>query len=154
MIGLTQHLQKLNQETLNRTKKAQETPGQLVQNHSEDNKQLASAADTEPDFFKILPKNVIDDIKIYLTNICDTHYGNIQIPAIVQDVLSIFSKRGVKPEHVNDRKFEKFISNCILDSKKRNPEFKEVTMNLGKGLGVGHDIDGINNEAFENINVK
>lgn len=106
-----------------------------------------------PEAFNKFPENLKNDIKTFIKNKCDTHHGNIQVPALVEEVSRTFRQRGVQPQDINDMQFEKFISDQIMSAKSRNPSFEENNHNLGRGVGLDNsDIDSGNVDVFEGLN--
>lgn len=115
-------------------------------------KKLAAEESKLPESFLKLPENVQQDIKNFIRNKCETHHGNIQVPALVEEVSKTFRNAGVKPQDVNDMHFEKFISDEIMAAKKRNPSSDEHNSNIGLGVGVDrHEIDSSNSDIFEGL---
>ena len=104
------------------------------------------------DIFKNLPSNLIETISHFIYNTIEhTHHGNIQVPAIVESVRSNF--KDVQPHDVNDTRFEKYVSDVITDSKKRNPTHKDINHNIGKGVGLDSNTttDTSNSNFFAGI---
>lgn len=126
-------------EYLRRMKSAQE--------HSED----MSKIDRLPESFADLPESTQNDVQNYVKNLIETHHGNIHIPAIQESVIQTFRLKGVHPKHINDQAFEKYISDCILDQKKKHPSFEEHNSNLGRGVGLDGEIDPENNDFFSSL---
>jgi coenzyme F420-reducing hydrogenase delta subunit len=109
--------------------------------------------DELPEYFNKFSDKIREDIKNFIRNKCDTHHGNIQVPALVEDVSKIFRQVGVQPQDVNDMQFEKYISDQIVKSKNKNPSTNEHNVNLGLGVGVNNtDIDSSNINIFEGLN--
>lgn len=134
-IGLKEYLRRVSVSKENAQKKmAQEVIGDL------------------PESFKKFPQNLINDIKTFVMNKCETHHGNIQVPALVEEVSRTFRQRGVQPQDVNDMQFEKFISDQIVKAKSRNSSFEENNQNLGRGIGLDNsDMDSGNVDVFEGL---
>jgi len=112
---------------------------------------LAKTAEELPESFKKLPDKVVDDIKNFVRNICETRHGNIQVPALVEEVSRTFRQAGLQPQDVNDMRFEKFVSDEISNAKKRNPGTDEHNANIGLGVGVDNDVDSANLDVFEGL---
>src|SRR3990167_3110466 len=112
---------------------------------------LAKTAEELPESFKKLPDKVVDDIKNFVRNICETRHGNIQVPALVEEVSRTFRQAGLQPQDVNDMRFEKFASDEISNAKKRNPGTDEHNANIGLGVGVDNDVDSANLDVFEGL---
>lgn len=106
--------------------------------------------DSLPDSFSDLTEKTRDDVKNYINNVIETHHGNIHVPAIVESVIQTFRQNGVSPHHVNDVAFEKYISDRIVDQKRKSPAQEEHNTNIGKGIGVDNDLDG-NDDMFEGL---
>lgn len=105
-----------------------------------------------PESFNKFPEKIKNDVKTFIRNKCETHHGNIQVPALVEEVSRTFRQAGVQPQDVNDMHFEKFISDQIARAKKRSPSSDEHNMNLGLGVGVDKDnIDSANLDVFEGL---
>lgn len=134
-IGLKEYLRRMSTaKEAERQKTAQENLGEL------------------PEHFNKFPERLRNDIKTFVRNKCDTHHGNIQVPALVEEVSKTFRQAGVQPQDVNDMHFEKFISDQIAKSKQRNPSSDEHNLNLGLGVGVDNDnIDSANSDVFEGL---
>jgi hypothetical protein len=106
-----------------------------------------------PQIFNKFPQDLQNDIATFVRNKVETHHGNVQVPAIVEDVVQTFRQRGVSPRDVNDTEFEKFISDCIVRSKSLNPGINDNTINLGKGVGLDvKNVDSGNVDIFEGLN--
>lgn len=105
-----------------------------------------------PESFNKFSDNLKNDIKTFVRNKCETHHGNIQVPALVEEVSKTFRQAGVQPQDVNDMHFEKFISDQIARAKSRNPSADEHNHNLGLGVGIDNNsIDSANLDVFEGL---
>lgn len=105
-----------------------------------------------PENFDKFSNKIKEDIKTFVRNKCETHHGNIQVPALVEEVSRTFRQAGVQPQDVNDMHFEKFISDQIARAKKRNPSSDEHNVNLGLGVGIDkNNIDSANLDVFEGL---
>lgn len=105
-----------------------------------------------PESFQSLPAQTVEDIKNFIRNKCETHHGNIQVPALIEDVSRTFRQAGLQPQDVNDMRFEKFVSDEIANAKKRSPSTDEHNANIGLGVGVdNNDIDSSNLDVFEGL---
>lgn len=111
----------------------------------------SAVEDDLPESFKKLSDKDREDIKNFIRNKCETHHGNIQVPALVEEVSQTFRQRGLDATDVNDTKFEKFISDEIVRAKKRNPITNETNVNIGLGVGVQTE-STMNDDAFEALN--
>lgn len=122
--------------------------------HEEDRKKIA-----QEDSMGELPKNfdkfsdkIKNDIKTFIRNKCKTHHGNIQVPALVEEVSRTFRQMGVQPQDVNDMQFEKFVSDQISIAKAHSPSVDEHNVNLGLGVGVDNgSVDSSNLDIFEGL---
>jgi len=102
------------------------------------------------EIFKDLPKDVIQDIDDFIRNMIEyTHHGNIQVPPVVEAVKNTFKQ--VQPYHVNDNRFEKYVSDLIAESKKRNPSRTENNHNIGRGVGLENTQGPTHGDFFEGI---
>lgn len=119
----------------------------------EERKKLAQEDQSElPDNFSKFPENIKNDIKTFIRNKCETHHGNIQVPALVEEVSRTFRQSGVQPQDVNDMHFEKFISDQIARAKARSPSTDEHNNNLGLGVGIdNNNVDSANLDVFEGL---
>lgn len=120
----------------------------------EERKKLAqeSTVGELPESFNNFPEKLRNDIKTFIRNKCETHHGNIQVPALVEEVSRTFRQAGVQPQDVNDMQFEKFISDQIARAKSRSPSSDEHNTNLGLGVGVDNNsIDSANLDVFEGL---
>lgn len=139
--GLSELLRRRAQQTVQALQKAAEegSEGEVVEEL--------------PEGFKSLPNELQDDIKNYIRNKIDTHHGNIQVPAIVEDVSKTFRLHGVQPHDVNDTRFERYVSNEIVKAKKREPSFDEHNVNIGRGVGTSDkdNSDAQNSDVFEGL---
>lgn len=105
-----------------------------------------------PESFNKFSDKIKSDIKTFIRNKCETHHGNIQVPALVEEVSRTFRQAGVQPQDVNDMHFEKFVSDQIAKAKQRSPSTDEHNTNLGLGVGVENDnIDSSNLDVFEGL---
>ena len=104
-----------------------------------------------PESFNKLTEKDRQDIITFVRNKCETHHGNIQVPALVEDVKQTFRQRGVQPQDVNDKVFEKFISDEIIRAKKMNPSAEPLNNSLGKGVGLEQDFGTDNQDFFANL---
>ena len=105
-----------------------------------------------PESFNRFSDKIKSDIKNFIRNKCETHHGNIQVPALVEEVSRTFRQSGVQPQDVNDMHFEKFISDQISKAKGRSPSADEHNTNLGLGVGVDkNNIDSANLDVFEGL---
>lgn len=116
-------------------------------------KKLAGEAEQVdlPDSFSKLSDKDREDIVNFIRNKCDTHHGNIQVPALIEEVSQTFRQRGVQPQDVNDVKFEKFVSDEIVKAKKKNPTVDEHNVNIGLGVGLETDLDTDNGDLFDSL---
>lgn len=105
-----------------------------------------------PENFNKFSPALIEDIKNFVRNKIETHHGNIQVPAVVEEVVHTFRQSGISPQDVNEPGFEKFISDCIVAAKKNNPLANEHNVNLGRGVGIdSNNIDSANYDMFEGL---
>lgn len=105
-----------------------------------------------PSNFDKFSDKIKDDIKNFVRNKCETHHGNIQVPALVEEVSRTFRQVGVQPQDINDMQFEKYISDQITKAKKRSPTSDEHNVNLGLGVGIdNNNIDSANLDVFEGL---
>ncbi len=105
-----------------------------------------------PENFNRFSDSIKNDIKTFIRNKCETHHGNIQVPALVEEVSRTFRQVGIQPQDVNDMHFEKFISDQIARAKSRNPSTDEHNHNLGLGVGIDNNsIDSANLDVFEGL---
>lgn len=115
-------------------------------------KKLAGDLEADlPESFSKLSDKDRDDIVRFVRNKCETHHGNIQVPALVEEVSQTFRQRGIQPQDVNDMKFEKFISDEILKAKQNNPSADENNVNIGLGVGLENDIDVNEGDLFDSL---
>ena len=133
--GLNEYLRRMSAaKEAERKKTAQESVGDL------------------PESFNKFSDKIKNDIKTFIRNKCETHHGNIQVPALVEEVSRTFRQAGVQPQDVNDMHFEKFVSDQITKAKQRSPSTNEHNTNLGLGVGVENDnIDSSNLDVFEGL---
>lgn len=105
-----------------------------------------------PENFNKFSDKIKEDIKTFIRNKCETHHGNIQVPALVEEVSRTFRQVGIQPQDVNDMYFEKFVSDQIAKAKKQNQSYDEHHANLGLGVGVDNDhIDSANLDIFQGL---
>lgn len=111
--GLKAYLKRMSDsQEAGATKTAQEAPlSQIFDNLSETDK---------------------EDILTFVRNKCESSFGGVQVPALVEEVSSTFKQRGLNPQDVNNPIFEKFISDEIVRAKKMFPQPPTNTSNLGK----------------------
>lgn len=115
-------------------------------------KKLAGEFEVDlPDSFSKFSDKDRDDIVRFIRNKCETHHGNIQVPALVEEVSQTFRQRGIQPQDVNDIKFEKFISDEILKAKQNSPSPDENNVNIGLGVGLENDIDVNEGGLFDSL---
>lgn len=134
--GLKEYLRRMNAAKEEARKKVAQEP----------------AAGDLPQSFAKLPPKVQEDIKNFIRNKCETHHGNIQVPALVEEVSKTFRNAGVQPQDVNDMSFEKFVSDEIMRAKERNPSADEHNVNIGLGVGLDdNDADSANLDVFEGL---
>lgn len=134
--GLKEYLRRMNAAKEEERKKVAQDPeiGQL------------------PKAFSKFPPKVQEDIKNFIRNKCETHHGNIQVPALVEEVSKTFRNAGIQPQDVNDMHFEKFVSDEISKAKERNPTSDEHNVNIGLGVGIDDkDVDSANFDVFESL---
>lgn len=134
--GLKEYIRKLHAQKNQNKKTAQEGVG---------------TEQELPKIFNKFPENVKEGIKNFIRNKCETHHGNIQVPALVEEVSKLFRQFGVSPQDVNDMSFEKYISDQIIKAKLRHPSVDENNVNLGLGVGIENDLDSANLDAFEGL---
>lgn len=114
--------------------------------------QVESSLPEDPNLFGKVPESVKEDIKNFIWNLISTHHGNIQVPAVVEEVSRIFKSKGVTHQDVNDMAFEKYISDQIVKAKKNEPMAEEHNTNIGRGLGVEKEVDPESGDAFSGLN--
>lgn len=140
--GLTDYLKRVQSE------KIEEANRKIAQ-------EIMEAADGMendlPESFGKLSDKDREDIKNFIRNKCETHHGNIQVPALVEEVSQTFRQKGIEPQDVNDTKFEKFISDEIIRAKKQNPNADEHNVNIGLGVGINSE-NTMTHDAFESLN--
>lgn len=90
------------------------------------------------------------DIEIFVKNKIETRHGNIHVPALQEDVLTLFKSRGITAEDVEDPNFEAYLFNEIRRIKDMNPAHDNLK-DLGKGVGVGTDSDRCNSDFFDSL---
>lgn len=105
-----------------------------------------------PSTFDTMSAQDKEDIVNFLRNKCETHHGNIQVPALVEEVSKTFRQRGLQPHHVNSNEFEKFVSDIIVECKKGNPSVQENNPNLGRGVGVDLQQSPETADVFQGMN--
>lgn len=128
-IGLNDYLRNVNADNLKH----------IAQKIAADSAILTNDHHELPGSFDRLPPKVRDDVKNFIRNKCETHHGNIQVPALVEDVSKTFRNAGIQPHDVNDQQFERYLNEEIIAAKKRSNSIDDHNVNIG--LGVGVDID-------------
>jgi hypothetical protein len=106
----------------------------------------------QPDnkFFGKFDINMVEDIKNFIVNKIKARHGNIQVPAVIHEVLQIFKNRGLDASDINDPDFQKFVNDQIIEVKKMNPGVMTNNSNLGK---IEQDFvgSGAESDMFENL---
>lgn len=99
------------------------------------------------DIFKDMSPDSIKTIEDFIYNTIEyTHHGNTQPPAIVESVKNNF--KDVQATDVNNPLFEKYVSDVISDSQKRNPIKQDSNQNIGRGVGLSNDTNDTSNTNF------
>ncbi len=111
----------------------------------------ADAAHELPPSFDKLSDKDREDVKNFIRNKCETHHGNIQVPALVEEVSQTFRQKGIEPSDVNDTQFEKYVSDEITRAKKQNPSADEHDVNIGLGVGTNSE-STMTDDAFQALN--
>ncbi len=90
----------------------------------------------------------------FIKNKIRTHRGMVAIPAIQEEILSIFKRDGIRPQDINTEDVANYINKCIIDERKTNPIHEDNNVNLGKGVGLQDlDDDGANSDFFKGLMV-
>lgn len=133
LTGLTEYLNKIQAgEISDKVKNASE-----VQSVSED--QLLQNVEPE------LKEKVLTFIK----NKCKTTEGRLPVPAILDEVLSLFSMEGLPADVVSSESLINFISMCNKENEKDMPNnFSHLGLDDGSKL----EDDGSNSDFFHNFN--
>jgi hypothetical protein len=71
----------------------------------------------------------------FISNTIETNHG-IQIPVLIHNILSTFSRDGISKDQVMDPEFLRFINKMIID---RSSSEKHTPSNIGKNLGTSTD---------------
>lgn len=85
-----------------------------------------------------------EQIVNFVSNLIETHHGQIVIPAVQHEVLSLFN---IDPSEVNSQLFIQF-ANGIISEKQKNINIKDNDANLGKNVGIDEEIDNAENSDF------
>ena len=106
-----------------------------------------------PESFAKLDAALKDKINYFITNLIETHHGNIHVPAVAESVLTTFQNQGINTQQINDPLFEKFISDCIVKVKKSDvgKSNDADVMNIGRGVGVESGDEGKEDDAFGHL---
>lgn len=123
----------------------------FLQKMNEEKTNMKIAIAQLPESFNKFTDKDKEDIVNFVKNKCETHHGNIQVPALVEEVSQTFRQRGIQPQDVNSMEFEKFISDEILNAKKQSPTVDEHNVNIGRGVGLETDIDAQEGGLFDNL---
>jgi hypothetical protein len=136
LTGLTEYLNKIQaNEASDKVKNASEE----VAKERVPEEQLLTNVDQE------LKEKVLTFIK----NKCKTTEGRLPVPAILDEVLSVFSSDGLPPDVVGSEDLIKFISFCNDERKRDVPN---NFAHLGLDDGSKMEDDGSNSDFFHNFN--
>jgi hypothetical protein len=97
-------------------------------------------------FSEVNPKTK-NAILNFITNRIETHRGLVAIPAIQEEILSTFRREGLQPQDVNNELVAKYISDCIVAERRKNPTEEQTDLNIGRGVGVQDMEDGDNSNS-------
>lgn len=115
--------------------------------------QKTAQATEEPALFPNLDEKTRNSILTLIRNKIKTHHGQISIPAVQHEVLSIFQNQGVTPQDINTPAVAKFINQIIIEENQISPPSNLDNPNIGKGVGV-IDIDddtNANSDFFKGL---
>lgn len=141
-IGLKDYLKRMSEKEDGQKKTAQEaTPGSPVPAESLPAQPNNPSESQLPIFNKLSPADQ-QDLKAFIRNKCESHYGNIQVPALVEEVSRTFRQKGVQPQDVNDTNFEKFINDEIIRAKKMFPSQQSHNPQIGSENSIDTNGDG------------
>lgn len=107
-----------------------------------------TAQEVSNDVFAHLDPKLKESILSLIKNKIQTAHGNISIPAIQHEILSIFQTQGVQPKDINTQEVAKVISDLLLEETGKNPGDSVDNYNLGRGVGVTEDDDNNSNSDF------
>jgi len=94
-----------------------------------------SSKTAEQKLFPKLSDDIEDNIKIYIENNVKTHRGQITVPAVQYDILSVFKNSGLMPEDVDSLVVGTYINNIIAREQQMNTT-QFTSPDIGKGVGV------------------
>ncbi len=86
--------------------------------------------------FSTVNIKVKDAILNFIKNKIEAHHGMIAIPAIQDEILSTFKRDGLQSQDVNNELVSKYINECLIAEKRKNPITDQFDSNLGKGTEV------------------
>lgn len=90
-----------------------------------------------------------DKILTFIKNKITSNRGLVSLPALQEELLNTFKTQGVSPDEIHDPVLSKYISDQILEEKKKFPDMQLDHSNLGKAdLDVGNVSDYGKNEDF------
>ena len=121
-----------------------------LQNISAQQKQTKKVAQQE--LFASLKPHVRENIFHFIRNKISDSQGEIAIPALQDEILSLFRNEGVLTEDVYSEATARFINQALIAEKIKNPTQKTSDPNLGKNLHHDLEDDGSNSDFFRSLN--
>lgn len=122
---------------------------------ADEQKKTVKTAEEMVEFPKVFAKlndKLKSSIDHYLRNYIKTRRGQVTLPEIQYDLISIFKSEGLIPEDVNNLEVAKYVSDLILKEQKIQPSKDSFNPNIGKGVGINDvDDDGSNSDFFRGL---
>jgi len=121
----------------------------FLQSKSSDNKKIAQEVKS---LFPKSSQELNNKISNFIKNFIETHHGEINVPTVQHEISNIFKADGIQSQDINNPEIAKYISDVIIDVKKKNPVNDANTDDIGKGVGImSVDDDGSNSDFFKSL---
>lgn len=137
LTGLTEYLNKIQAgETSDKVKNASE-------------EQVAQEKISEDKLLLNIDPELKEKVLTFIKNKCKTTDGRLPVPAILDEVLSLFSMEGLPADVISSEDLIRFISMCNKESERDMPNnFSHLGLEDGSKL----EDDGSNSDFFHNFN--
>lgn len=99
-----------------------------------------------------LNANTKNKILTFIKNKIVSNRGLVSLPALQEELLNTFKTQGVNPDEIHDPILSKYISDQILEEKKKFPDMQLDSSNLGKtDSDIGNTNDRKNEDFFASL---
>ena len=101
--------------------------------------------------FESINDDLKNDVINFINNKVKTHRGRIHVPAVQDEILTLFKNKGIKSEDVDTKAAAKYINDVIVSELNKNPNMDNNSVDLGRGVGIDIEEDAANTDFFHGM---